>query len=57
MAVNATWVLGTILTLLLQAAFVLWQMRYVRSFDRLTAPRAHQEDTPADVTPEVESFA
>jgi uncharacterized membrane protein len=57
MTINATWALGTVLTLLLQAAFVVWQMRFVRSFDRLTAARRSGEAPPTDAADLAESRA
>ncbi len=52
MSINATWVLGTVLTLLMQVAFVKWQMRFVRSFDRLSSARGARIDGSADMEAE-----
>jgi hypothetical protein len=46
---NATWVLTTILVLALQAAYVRWQLRLVRSIDQMF----HQQRTSADAPAEM----
>jgi hypothetical protein len=36
MVFDATWLVGTIVIILLQIAYVRWQMRWARSLDRFT---------------------
>lgn len=57
MTIDATWVLGTILTLLLQIGFVAWQRRYVRSFDRITAPGGQPSAAAPDPSADADSPA
>jgi hypothetical protein len=57
MTINATWVLGTILILLLQIGFVAWQRRYLRSFDRISAPGGQRPAAAPDPSADADSYA